>query len=228
MGYRHFLLKDIYNNIFQVEEDDYIFIDKDMITGGANGVVIGVSNMDKSIEFYSKLLDYNKIVFDQTAVFDDLHSLEGGTSTLRRVVLERSKPIEGPLCQMMGTSHIELIQNMDRKGKRLYENRFWGDPGFIHLCFDVRHMDIIESQANELGHPFVCDSGVDFDMGDANGHFTYVEDPDGILIEFVETFKVPIAKKIGLYLNLANKDDHKPLGMLRLLRFAKVKRDKIK
>ena len=79
-----------------------------------------------------------------------------------------------------------------------------------------------------MGHPFVCDSGVDFDMGDANGHFTYVEDPDGTLIEFVETFKIPIAKKFGLYLNLANKDDYKPLGILKLLRFAKVKRESIK
>ena len=38
----------------------------------------------------------------------------------------------------------------------------------------------------------------------------------------------PIVKKLGLYLNLANKDDHKPLGILKLLRFAKVKRDSIK
>jgi hypothetical protein len=55
-----------------------------------------------------------------------------------------------------------------------------------------------------------------------------VEDPDGTLIEFVETFKIPIAKKFGLYLNLANKDDYKPLGILKLLRFAKVKRESIK
>ena len=65
-------------------------------------------------------------------------------------------------------------------------------------------------------------------MGEANGHFTYVEDPDGTLIEFVETFKIPIVKKLGLYLNLAGKDDHKQLGILKLLRFAKVKRESIK
>ena len=89
-------------------------------------------------------------------------------------------------------------------------------------------MNAVQEEAKLMGHPFVCDSGVDFDMGDANGHFTYVEDPDGTLIEFVETFKIPIVKKFGLYLNLAKKDDHKPLGILKLLRFAKVKRESIK
>ena len=227
-GQKHFFMKDPYGNLFQLEQDDYVFIDEKKLTGGANGVIIGVSDINRSLPFYTQLLDYYKIVFDQTAVFDDLKSLPNGEKPMRRVILERSKPIEGPLSQIMGTSHLELIQAVDGPGKKLYENRFWGDPGFIHLCFDVRHMEAVKVQAESMGHPFVCDSGADFGMGDANGHFTYVEDPDGTLIEFVETFKIPIAKNFGLFLNLANKDDHKPLGILKLLRFAKVKRESIK
>jgi len=227
-GQRHFFMKDPYGNLFQVEHDDYVFINEKKPTGGANGAVIGVSDMEKSLPFYRQLLDYDKVVFDQTAVFDDLKSLPNGEGRLRRVILERSKPIEGPLSQLMGTSHLELIQAIDAPGKKLYEGRYWGDPGFIHLCFDVRNMDAVKAQTEALGHPFVCDSGTDFGMGDADGHFTYVEDPDGTLIEFVETFKIPIAKKLGLYLNLKSKDDRKPLGILKLLRFAKIKRDSIK
>ena len=227
-GLRQFFMKDPYGNLFQVEQDDYVFIDdKELQTGGANGVVIGVSDIDRSLPFYTQLLEYDKVVFDQTDVFEDFEALEGGKDRFRRVILERSKPIEGPLCQIMGTSHLELIQRIDGPGKKLYEGRYWGDPGFIHLCFDVRNMEAVKEEAEMMGHPFVCDSGADFGMGDANGHFTYVEDPDGTLIEFVETFKIPIAKKFGLYLNLANKDDHKPLGILKLLRFAKVKRESI-
>ena len=227
-GQKHFFMKDPYGNLFQLEQDDYVFIDEKKLTGGANGVVLGVSDIDRSLPFYMQLLEYDKVVFDQTGVFEDLKALPNGESKLRRVILERSKPIEGPLSRIMGTSHLELIQSMDGVGKKLYENRFWGDPGFIHLCFDVRHMESVKVQAEAMGHPFVCDSGADFGMGDANGHFTYVEDPDGTLIEFVETYKIPIAKKFGLYLNLANKDDRKPLGILKLLRFAKVKRESIK
>ncbi len=227
-GQRHFFMKDPYGNLFQVEHDDYVFINEKKPTGGANGAVIGVSDMEKSLPFYRQLLDYDKVVFDQTAVFDDLKSLPNGEGRLRRVILERSKPIEGPLSQLMGTSHLELIQAIDAPGKKLYEGRYWGDPGFIHLCFDVRNMEAVKAQTEALGHPFVCDSDTDFGMGDADGHFTYVEDPDGTLIEFVETFKIPIAKKLGLYLNLKSKDDRKPLGILKLLRFAKIKRESIK
>ena len=227
-GQKEFFMKDPYGNVFQLEQDDYVFIDEKKTTGGANGAVIGVSNIDRSLPFYTKLLEYDKVVFDQTGVFEDLEAIEGGKGTLRRVILERSKPIEGPLSRIMGTSHLELIQSIEAPGKKLYEGRYWGDPGYIHLCFDVRHMDAVKEQTEAMGHPFVCDSGADFGMGDANGHFTYVEDPDGTLIEFVETYKIPIAKKFGLYLNLANKDDRKPLGILKLLRFAKVKRESIK
>ena len=225
-GYRHFFMKDPYDNLFQIEEDSYVFVDEKKTTGGANGAVIGVSNMERSLPFYMKLLEYDKVVLDQTSVFNDLQCLPGGEKTLRRVILERSKPIEGPLSGIMGTSRLELIQ-AEVPGKKLYEGRYWGDPGFIHLCFDVRNMEAVKAETEAMGHPFVCDSGADFGMGEANGHFTYVEDPDGTLIEFVETFRIPIIKKLGLYLNLAKKDDHKQLGILKLLRFAKVKRENI-
>ena len=85
-------------------------------------------------------------------------------------------------------------------------------------------MNKVQEAAKALGHDFVCDSGDNFDMGDANGHFTYVEDPDGTLIEFVETFKIPIVKKLGLSLNLKKKDDYKPLPkyITKALRFMKA------
>ena len=225
-GLKHFYMKDPYGNLFDLEEDHYVFVNEDKLTGGANGAVIGVSDMERSLPLYMKLLEYDKVVFDRTEVFADLQSLPGGEKKLRRVILERAKPIEGPLSGVMGTSRLELIQ-AETPGKKLYEGRYWGDPGFIHLCFDVRNMEAVKAETEAMGHPFVCDSGADFGMGEANGHFTYIEDPDGTLIEFVETFRIPIIKKLGIYLNLAKKDDRKQLGILKLLRFAKVKRENI-
>ena len=230
-GKKHFFLRDPWGNLFQVEEDDYVFIDQKKNTGGSNGVILGVSDMERSIKFYGTLTDYDTIVYDQTGVFEDLKGVPGGESKLRRVLLKRSKPIMGPLCEIMGTSFIELVQKIKPEGKKdpegwreavkIYEGRLWGDPGYIHLCFDIRNMEGVRKSAESLGHSFVCDSGREFDMGEANGHFTYVEDPDGTLIEFVETFKVPIMKKYGIYLNLKNKDSKKPLPrfMTKALRF---------
>ncbi len=62
-------------------------------------------------------------------------------------------------------------------------------------------------------------------MGEAAGHFAYIEDPDGTLIEFVETHKVPISKKMGWYINLwKRKDVTQPLpdGIVKMMRFMKV------
>lgn len=39
-------------------------------------------------------------------------------------------------------------------------------------------------------------------MGEAVGWFSYVEDLDGIFIEFVEIYKVLVMKKLGWYFNL--------------------------
>ena len=222
-GTPHFFVEDPYGNIFDIEQDDYVFVDDNKITGGVNGIIAGVSDMDKSIDFYGRILGYDVVVYDQTDVFSDFANLPYGTDKVRRVRLARSRKPEGPLSDIMGTSYIELVQNMTSTCRRLYENRFWGDPGYIQICFDVRNMPSLEKEVAAAGHPFVCDSGSDFGMGDADGWFTYIEDPDGTLIEFVETRKIPIIKRLGIYLNLTRRDDRKPLPrfitkMLRLMR----------
>ncbi|MEM7658816.1 MAG: VOC family protein, partial [Bacteroidota bacterium] len=67
--------------------------------------------------------------------------------------------------------------------------------------------------------------GKEFDMGEAAGSFSYIEDPDGTLIEFVETFKLPQIKKIGWYLDMRKRNPAKPLPnwMLKTLGFGRVK-----
>jgi hypothetical protein len=57
-----------------------------------------------------------------------------------------------------------------------------------------------------------------------DSHFAYIEDPDGTLIEFVETHRVPVVKKIGWYFNLKGRNG-KPLPrwMVRALSFNRVK-----
>ena len=62
-------------------------------------------------------------------------------------------------------------------------------------------------------------------MGDANGKWGYLEDPDGTLIEFVETLKVPLIKKIGWSINMKKRDPNKPLPnwIIRAMKFNRVK-----
>jgi hypothetical protein len=114
---------------------------------------------------------------------------------------------------------------MNRKAEKIYENRFWGDLGFIHLCYDIIGMPALEQESRSQGFPFNVNSRQSFDKGEAAGHFAYIEDPDGTLIEFVETHRIPILKKLGWYLNLKNRNPHKALPdwMLKTLSLNRVK-----
>lgn len=224
-GKKHFYLKDLYGNMFEmIEYNDWFY--KGMLEqGGPCGMVIGVSDMDRSIKFYASILGYDTVVYDKTEVFADWKGIEGSEHKARRVLLKHSKPREGSFSRLLGSSVIELVQFADKKGRKIYEGRYWGDQGFIHFCFDIKDMQGLKRHCAALGHPFTVESNPDFDMGEAAGQFAYIEDPDGALIEFVETHKIPILKKVGWYLNLDKRDPKKPLPdwMLKTLRFSRKK-----
>jgi catechol 2,3-dioxygenase-like lactoylglutathione lyase family enzyme len=186
---------------------------------------MGVSDMDKSIAFYRNILDYDEIVYDKTEVFNDLANVSGGNFRYRRVLLNHSKSRMGAFSRLLGDSQMELFQVLDREASDIFRNRFWGDLGFIHLCFDINGMISLREKCQSFGHPFTVDSSNSFDMGEAAGHFSYIEDPDGTLIEFVETHKVPILKKLGWYLNLQKRNPEKSLPgwMLSALSLNRIK-----
>jgi len=193
--------------------------------GGVAGAFIGVSNMEKSLSFYRDLLGYENQVYDVQQVFEDFKSMPRGAQAFRRVLLSHSKVREGYFAQLLGITEIELLELATPNVARpIFENRFWGDWGFIHLCFDVQGMDSLKQRCEEFQAPFTVDSDNSFDMGEAAGRFAYIEDPDGYWIEFVETHKVPVLKKLGLYLNLkqGGKLKHLPKWMLRAMGINRV------
>jgi catechol 2,3-dioxygenase-like lactoylglutathione lyase family enzyme len=230
-GKEYFFVQDPYNNIFQVVEGSSWFrTEREKSTGAAYGAIIGVSDIEKAREVYSGILGYDTVIYDEEGVFEDLKCLPGGDKTFRRVLLMHSKPRLGSFSRLLGSSVMELIQVMDRKPELIFKNRYWGDLGFIHLCYDIKGMDALRSECESKGFAFTVDSTQTlktdtFDMGEAAGHFAYIEDPDGTLIEFVETDKIPIMKKLGWYLDLRKRDPRKPLPnwILKTLKFSRVK-----
>ncbi len=224
-GGHHFFLKDPFGNLFQIVNGKHWFLKNKSQTGGCYGAIIGVSDMGKSMDFYKDLLGYDKVTYDETGTFDDFKKLPGGDTQIRRVLLRHSKPRTGAFSPLFGTSEIELVQAYGREPQKIFANRFWGDLGFIHLCFDIRGMKLLREECKAKGFPFTVDAGDTFDMGEAAGAFSYTEDPDGTLIEFVETHKIPILKKWGWYLDLRNRKPEKslPRWLLRAISFNRVK-----
>lgn len=228
VGDLSFFLEDLNGNLFQVVKGLGWFKKKEnKTTGGVAGAVIGSSNIDASRTLYTDILGYDEVVYDETDTFDDLAGAPGGDVKHRRVLLRHSEPRQGGFSQLFGPTEIELIEVKDkrRKPKKIFENRYWGDLGFIHLCFDVQGMDALKRECVAKGFPFTVDSADSFDMGEAAGRFTYIEDPDGTLIEFVETHRVPIAKKFGLSVDMTKRDPRKnlPKWMLSALSFSRMK-----
>lgn len=224
-GFKHFYFQDVFGNYFEVMESNDFFERNNYPNGGICGAVIGVSNIQASIDFYSQVLGFDKIIFQsESQNFDDFNFFEEN-KTFKRVLLTRSKKEQAGFATLFGQPFIELIEWTNGKGRKLFENRYWGDLGFIHLCFDVRNMSALKQHCKSHNTPFTVDSGEKFSMGDAAGHFAYIEDPDGTLIEFVETKKVPILKKLNWYWKFSSDKMDKPVPkwMLKAFKFNRVK-----
>lgn len=219
-GGSRFHLNDPYGNRFTFVPGLNWFDTGKHQNGGITGVQIGVSDMEKSLKFYRETLGFNSIVFDQSGPAPEL-----GSGQYRRVLLRPEPSFGGSFSRLLGAAEIELVQSMSHQGRKVFEGRYWGDLGYIHVCFDVNNMEALEKNCASKGSPFTVNSKDSFDMGEAAGHFTYTEDPDGTLIEFVQTHKIPLVKKIGWYLDLKKRASDKPLPnwMLRTLGWGRVR-----
>ncbi len=219
--------QDPWKNWIQFVKDDYVFSKTDCMTGGVLGAVIGVSNMEESIAFYQELLGFDRITSDKKGVFEELKTIPGGYSKLHRVLLSHKVRKVGGFGKLLGPCQLELVQVMDRRPNKVYENRLWGDLGYIHLCFDISGMDALKEKSKKLGHPFTVDSADSFDMGKAAGRFGYIEDPDGTLIEIVETHRVPIFEPLGININLKKRNPEKPLPnwLVKTMKIHRKKKD---
>ena len=217
----HFWLNDSLGNHFEIVEGDEWFNKNKRICGGVVGAVIGVTNLDQSIHFYKELLGIKEVIYKGTAPMWDVPFGQLAGKEFSRVLLKKEFSGKGAFSKLLGTVQIELVETKDRLPRKIFENRYWGDCGFIHLCFDVLHMEALKRRFSTGGYFFTVDSQNSFSMGNTAGRFCYVEDPDGTLIELVETHKVPIIKKWGWHLNLKKRTSTKPLpdwmiGMLGL------------
>ncbi|MEQ8472714.1 MAG: VOC family protein [Marinoscillum sp.] len=202
--------KDPFGNQIHVKSIDS---QHNFLFSGVKGCALGVRDLQASVEFYQKL-GY-QAVEDPSISSNQNHEM---------VQLVSSNHSKGRMDSFFGDSELILIKRNNGSAEKIYKDRYWGDPGFIHLCFDVYNLPDWVSFFNEENSPFTVLSNVDFKMGDAQGHWGYLEDPDGTLIEMVETHKIPIIKKMGLSIDLTNKSPQKPLPKLfiKALRLKKV------
>jgi catechol 2,3-dioxygenase-like lactoylglutathione lyase family enzyme len=222
---KSFYLSDPYHNLIQVVESSIWNADVNLHSGGVLGCMVGVHDMQRSIKFYKDILGYDLVTSDAKGHFEDFDQLSDARYTYQRVILSHSKEKSGAFSKLLGPTAIELVKVLDRNPQKIFKNRMWGELGYIHLCFDINGMEYLKDHCANLGHSFAVDSDDSFDMGEAAGRFAYIEDPDGTLIEFVETHKVPILKKFGWYFDLRKRPIQKPISkwILRAMALTRIK-----
>lgn len=222
-GMGTFFIKDPFGNVFQIVEDSNWFSKNSDPTGGVLGVVIGVSDLEKSISLYRDILGFSISNYIEEGHYEDI---PGEKATYKRALLSMPGDCNpGAFGALLCPAQIELLEVKERSGRHIFKDRLWGDLGFIHCCLDVNGMNNLKKRAGESGFPFTVDSQDSFDMGSASGHFGYLEDHDSTLIEFVETHRVPILQKWNIYLNLKKRNPKKnlPKFLVKLLALNRVK-----
>jgi catechol 2,3-dioxygenase-like lactoylglutathione lyase family enzyme len=224
-GQPHFWVRDQYDNWYNIVACADWFLEKGKCTGGVTGAVIGVRNLEASVQFYSRLMGITEVSYSGEIPLSDGPQDALAGKKFSRALLVKKQGCTGAFSDLLGPVYIELVESKELPVNTIFKNRYWGDKGFIHLCFDVLDMESLKKHMEEKKYTFTVDSAGSFAMENAAGRFCYVEDPDGTLIELVETHKIPILKKFGWFLDLKKRKQNKPLPgyMIRLMGLSKVK-----
>jgi lactoylglutathione lyase len=117
---------------------------------------IRVKNMEKSIEFYTKLL---------------------GMKVTGRTKIEATKGEVVGLVSEDGGHLLEL--NYYGRGSE-FDTKYAVGDGLDHLAFQVEDLKKAISEAEKAGYPLVLD------MKTKTSRWTYIKDPNGIYIELFD------------------------------------------
>ncbi len=136
---------------------------------------ITVKDLQKSLEFYTGLLDF-KVIKNQTNDSDYIHDI------VRIPGLEK---IEIAFVEAPDGTVIELLEYI---GVDTYPGEARScDYGTGHICLQVTNLDAMFNELSEKGVQFKSEKVVTITAGNHKGaKAVYMKDPDGYLIELME------------------------------------------
>jgi catechol 2,3-dioxygenase-like lactoylglutathione lyase family enzyme len=145
--------------------------------GGACWAGVGVTDLERSKEFYRERLGFDKVEINDHEKFSGLvDELSGGRRTkVRSCVLASNK--EGGM--------LELFEALEPRGRSIPFSTRWGDFGYLQVCMRCDDVDETAAHFEKEGMDFLTPPQRidDFQQEDAGGFF-YIQDPDGIPVEF--------------------------------------------
>lgn len=159
--------------------------------GGIEYVAVGVSDIERSVDFYKSVLGYDQVMYRCQGKAPEWSGLFGERN-LKRVLLRRSKPPQGLFRHFLRGGMIELFQVEGNTGRHNFEGRKWGDIGFMELCFDVDDIHRTMKEINARGVPTAVPTHSQSMGLNTYATFGYIRDPDGSLLEFADIKSLPV------------------------------------
>lgn len=147
------------------------------LTDGVDAIGITVSDMDRAVDFYSKVLTFEK-VSDTEVAGENLEHLEGVFGLRMRIVRMR-----------LGGEFIELTEYLAPKGRPIPVDSRSNDRWFQHIAIIVSDMDkaYARLRENKVEH---ASSGPqrlpDWNKNAAGISAFYFKDPDGHPVEVLQ------------------------------------------
>ena len=153
---------------------------------GVNHVGIGVSEMNRALEFYGELLGFTEVMFDYTGSLPGMEAVTGKPETKARVVMLKNRNT-GPL----GLGAIKLVQLLDSEKPEpctVADTTLWGDVGIAEVCFNTRvSTEKVFAELSKKGlQATLTPTRGCFPPYDTVSHYAYMRDPDNGLLEFVD------------------------------------------
>lgn len=142
---------------------------------------IGVTDLDRSISFYRKYLDFDRVIIPPH------ESFSGGVSDV-----SASADTQVRSC-LLGNSNgyhmLELYEVSNPRGRSIPFHVLWGDYGYLEGCYLCEDVLAMARFCQEEKLEFTCYPTpyfIDRDGVCKTAWFMYLRDPDGILIELLE------------------------------------------
>ncbi len=157
------------------------------VVGGVNHAAIGVSDMAKARDFYSRIAGFNQLLHSDDDV-SGMDEITGGKKT-QMAILKQPEGLPANL-PVIGSGAVKLVHTPGYAGKHTFEGRRWGDLGCMEIALDVTGLQDVYGGMLAAGAESYCPP-TRIDMGSGSiGSFAYVNDPDGNILEMVDVEKV--------------------------------------
>ena len=149
--------------------------------GKIRSVGISVTDLDRSIEFYRKYIDFDTMIIEPHDNFSGhMAEVSGSAHTQVRSCL---------LANSNGFHMLELYEVSNPRGRSIPFHVLWGDYGYLESCYitmDVLGLTrfLLQEGLELISHPTSMEVHEEGISGTA--WFIYVRDPDGIPVELLE------------------------------------------